>query len=344
MDITKVLVVGKGFIGQQLSTFLATDERLEVHQIESSQVNYRDYNTFVDFLTQYEEEGTGFDAIINAAGFTGEKNVDDAEKQKELVWLLNTVLPTTLASAAQACNVPSFFNISSGCIFTGYTKPDPYVGYTEEEVPNFGLFDDDSSWYSKTKHAGELSLTSSFNCYNLRIRMPIGEIFHPKNLISKMLKYETVLDEDNSATYMFDLMNFVYNAILAPPPFGIYNIVSSNVFNSKDLFTAFNNNKEDLIQEGLLPKGWSLENIKFIKEKAFYKKGVTAVKRSNCILNNTSASELKLHEFTDISHDFLDKVVKGYIENKRTLEAQPDNVVDIEEIQGAKEPRKDEDI
>jgi dTDP-4-dehydrorhamnose reductase len=332
MANTKVLVVGKGFIGQQMSNFLATDDKLEVHQIDSSQVNYRDYNTLCNFLEDFAENGTQFDALINAAGYTGEKNVDDAEKEKELVWLLNAVLPTTLASAAQASNIPYFFNISSGCIFTGYTKPDPFVGYTEEEIPNFGLFDDDSSFYSKTKHAGELALTSSFNCYNLRIRMPVGEIYHKKNLISKMLKYDTILNEDNSATYMYDLMNFVYNAILSPPPFGIYNIVSSNAFRAKDLFVAFNNNKEELIQEGLLPENWSLDKIKFVTEKAFYKKGVTAVKRSNCILNNNTASDLGLHEFTIVDHNFLDKIVKGYIEDKKAKEAEPQNVVDISEI------------
>ena len=48
MANSKVLVVGKGFIGTQLSNFLASDEKIEVHAIDSSQVNYRDYNTFLD--------------------------------------------------------------------------------------------------------------------------------------------------------------------------------------------------------------------------------------------------------------------------------------------------------
>ena len=201
---TKVLIVGKGFIGSQLSNFLAADENFEIHAVSSEQINYRDYNVFLDFLSNYNSEGTSFDAIINCSGYTGEKNVDDAEKEKELVWLLNSVLPTTLASAAQANNIPTFVNISSGCIFTGYN--DDKSGYDEEVVPNFGLFDEDSSWYSKTKHAGELSLTSSFNCYNLRIRMPFGEIYHPKNIISKMLGYKKILTQPNSLTYLYDLL------------------------------------------------------------------------------------------------------------------------------------------
>ncbi|HAT66325.1 MAG TPA: hypothetical protein DCS66_17310 [Flavobacteriaceae bacterium] len=315
---TKVLIVGKGFIGSQLSNFLAADENFEVHAVSSEQVNYRDYNLFLDFLTNYNSEGTSFDAIINCSGYTGEKNVDDAEKEKELVWLLNSVLPTTLASAAQANNIPSFVNISSGCIFTGYN--DDKSGYDEEVVPNFGLFEPDSSWYSKTKHAGELSLTSSFNCYNLRIRMPFGEIYHPKNVISKMLGYTKILTQPNSLTYLYDLFNFVYNMLIQPPPFGIYNVVSSGDFSSKELFEVFDDNKEQLIENNLLPKDWKLHDITFYSEEQFYKENITVAKRSNCILSNKVASDLNLHKFTTVDKEFLDKTVKSYIADKKGQE------------------------
>jgi len=323
---TKVLIVGKGFIGSQLSNFLAADENFEIHAVSSEQINYRDYNAFLDFLSNYNSEGTSFDAIINCSGYTGEKNVDDAEKEKELVWLLNAVLPVTLASVAQACNIPSFINISSGCIFTGY---DDDKGYTEDKIPNFGLFDEDSSFYSKTKHAGELALTSSFNCYNIRIRMPIAEMYHPKNIISKMLTYKKILLEKNSATYLFDLFNFVYNMVLVPPPFGIYNVVSSGIFSADKLFKAFDNNKEALIKEELLPKNWDLKNIEFLGEKEFYKNKITVAKRSNCLLSNETAEGLKLHTFTTIDDEFLDKMIKAYIEDKQAKEAPPENVIDI---------------
>ena len=315
---TKVLIVGKGFIGSQLSNFLAADEKFEVHAVSSEQVNYRDYNVFLDFLSNYNSEGTSFDAIINCSGYTGEKNVDDAEKEKELVWLLNSVLPTTLASAAQANNIPSFVNISSGCIFTGYN--DDKSGYDEEVVPNFGLFEPDSSWYSKTKHAGELSLTSSFNCYNLRIRMPFGEIYHPKNVISKMLGYTKILTQPNSLTYLYDLFNFVYNMLIQPPPFGIYNVVSSGTFSSKELFEVFDDNKEQLIENNLLPKDWKLHDITFYSEEQFYKENITVAKRSNCILSNKVASDLNLHKFTTVDKEFLDKTVKSYIADKKSQE------------------------
>ena len=322
--VVKVLIVGKGFIGSQLSNFLAADENFEVHSVSYEQVNYRDYNLLLDFLSNYENDGTSFDAIINCSGYTGEKNVDDAEKEKELVWLLNSVLPITLASAAQANNIPMFVNISSGCIFTGYN--DDKSGYDEEVVPNFGLFDENSSWYSKTKHAGELSLTSSFNCYNLRIRMPFGEIYHPKNIISKMLGYKKILTQPNSLTYLYDLFNFVYNMLLQPPPFGIYNVVSSGTFNSKELFEVFDENKKELIKHNLLPKDWKLDDITFLTEEEFYKENITVAKRSNCILSNKVASDLNLHKFTTVDKEFIDKVIKNYIADKKS---QEENIIQL---------------
>ena len=326
MTVSKVLIVGKGFIGHHLANFLAGDTNFEVHAISYEQINYRDNNILTEFIEEYRGNGVEFDALINCAGFTGKKNVDDAEKEKELVWLLNAVLPVTLASVAQACNIPSFINISSGCIFTGY---DDDNGYTEDKIPNFGLFDEDSSFYSKTKHAGELSLTSSFNCYNIRIRMPIAEMYHPKNIISKMLTYKKILLEKNSATYLFDLFNFIYNMVLLPPPFGIYNVVSSGIFSADNLFKAFDNNKEALIKEELLPKNWDLKNIEFLGEKEFYKNKITVAKRSNCLLSNETAEGLKLHTFTTIDDEFLDKMIKAYIEDKQAKQAPPENVIDI---------------
>jgi len=47
----KVLIVGKGYIGETLSNFLAIDEEnVEVHTINREQVNYLDRQDFFNFL------------------------------------------------------------------------------------------------------------------------------------------------------------------------------------------------------------------------------------------------------------------------------------------------------
>jgi len=101
--------------------------------------------------------------------------------------------------------IPSLIHIGSGCIYDG--KSENENGWKEEDIPNFGLNNEESSWYSKTKHASEMALTSSFkNVYSLRIRMPFSEVPSPKgnrNLFEKLIKYTTILNEENSATYLF---------------------------------------------------------------------------------------------------------------------------------------------
>jgi len=53
-DTIKVLVIGKGYVGLNLSSFLSTDnENLEVHNINREQVDYLDRNTLAGFLYQF---------------------------------------------------------------------------------------------------------------------------------------------------------------------------------------------------------------------------------------------------------------------------------------------------
>ena len=65
-----------------------------------------------------------------------------------------------------------------------------------------------------------------------------------------------------------------------------------------------------------MPKNWDLKNIEFLSEKEFYENKITVAKRSNCLLSNETAEELKLHTFTTINDEFLDKIIKAYIEDK----------------------------
>ena len=235
-DKIKVLVLGKGYIGSTLSNFLSIDaENVEVHNVSRDQLNYLDRNELINFFANYEAEGISFDHVVNCVGYAGESNVDDVLDNQELAYILNVVFPTMLGSVAQEFEIPSVINIGSGCIYTG--KSESEEGFSEMDVPNFGLSNNDSSWYSKTKHAAELSVTSSYNnSYTLRIRMPFSEVPSEgknRNLFDKLLKYKTILTEDNSVTYLYDLHNVIYNIIISNEiPYGIYNVTSDGIFNA----------------------------------------------------------------------------------------------------------------
>ena len=321
-DKIKVLVIGKGYIGSTLSNFLSIDvDNVEVHNVSRDQLNYLDRNELINFFTNYENEGISFDHVVNCVGYAGESNVDDVLDNQELAYILNVVFPTMLVSVAQEFKIPSVINIGSGCIYTGESESEG--GFSEMDVPNFGLSNNDSSWYSKTKHAAELSVTSSFNnSYTLRIRMPFSEVpseGRNRNLFDKLLKYKTILTEDNSVTYLYDLHNVIYNIIISNEiPYGIYNVTSDGIFNAATFVELIREKKEALKEAGIIENESDLEAIELVNLEDFYKKGLTREKRSNTKLNNSLIKETLGIELSNVSdRKFLSKIIDDYITNNK---------------------------
>jgi len=319
-DKIKVLVLGKGYIGTTLSNFLSIDaENVEVHNVSRDQLNYLDRNELINFFANYEAEGISFDHVVNCVGYAGESNVDDVLDNQELAYILNVVFPTMLGSVAQEFEIPSVINIGSGCIYTG--KSESEEGFSEMDVPNFGLSNNDSSWYSKTKHAAELSVTSSYNnSYTLRIRMPFSEVPSEgknRNLFDKLLKYKTILTEDNSVTYLYDLHNVIYNIIISNEiPYGIYNVTSDGIFNAATFVELIREKKEALKEAGIIENESDLDSIELVNLEDFNQKGLTREKRSNTKLNNSLIKETLGIELSNVSdREFLSKIIDDYITN-----------------------------
>ena len=321
-DKIKVLVLGKGYIGSTLSNFLSIDaENVEVHNVSRDQLNYLDRNELINFFANYEAEGISFDHVVNCVGYAGESNVDDVLDNQELAYILNVVFPTMLGSVAQEFEIPSVINIGSGCIYTG--KSESEEGFSEMDVPNFGLSNNDSSWYSKTKHAAELSVTSSYNnSYTLRIRMPFSEVPSEgknRNLFDKLLKYKTILTEDNSVTYLYDLHNVIYNIIISNEiPYGIYNVTSDGIFNAATFVELIREKKEALKEAGIIENESDLDSIELVNLEDFNQKGLTKEKRSNTKLNNSLIKETLGIELSNVSdREFLSKIIDDYITNMK---------------------------
>ena len=73
------------------------------------------------------------------------------------------------------------------------------AGFTEEDAPNFF-----GSFYSKTKAYMEDMLKSYKNVCILRVRMPISDDLNPRNFVTKIVKYDRVVDIPNSMTVLQD--------------------------------------------------------------------------------------------------------------------------------------------
>jgi len=319
----KVLIVGKGYIGETLSNFLAIDEEnVEVHSINREQVNYLDRQDLLTFFVNYENEGVKFDHVVNCVGYAGEQNIDDAKDNKELAYYLNAIFPITLASVVQEMEIPSLIHIGSGCIYTGVSENEN--GWKEEDIPNFGLNNEESSWYSKTKHASEMALTSSFkNVYSLRIRMPFSEIPSPKgnrNLFEKLIKYTTILNEENSATYLFDLHNTIYNIVVSNEiPYGIYNVVSDGKFSPALFIEILREKGEKLKEAGLIEEVSDLDRYELVNLEQFTEKNLTKENRSVTIVDNSLVKEMINIEYANIGDkEFLSGIIDNFIENSKS--------------------------
>ena len=195
----KIVILGNGYVGKNLYDrllFPGPDKKSYDVKIEKRKLlNYNDTKCLEAYLDKEKP-----DYVINCSGFTGRPNVDEGELKKELCFELNTFGPLRVSNVCKLKNI-NYIHISSGCIYTGYDKP-----WKEDDEPNFGLFDEDSSTYSKSKHAFELGCDWGLI---LRVRMPFCDILHDRSFITKIYKYDNLIDRVNSKTYIPQLLDFI---------------------------------------------------------------------------------------------------------------------------------------
>ncbi|XP_031495988.1 bifunctional dTDP-4-dehydrorhamnose 3,5-epimerase/dTDP-4-dehydrorhamnose reductase [Nymphaea colorata] len=141
--------------------------------------------------------------VFNAAGVTGRPNVDWCESHKVETIRANVVGTLTLADVCRERGV-ILVNYATGCIFE-YDEKHPIgsgIGFKEEDTPNFI-----GSFYSKTKAMVEELLKNYENVCTLRVRMPISsDLSNPRNFITKITRYEKVVNIPNSMTILDELL------------------------------------------------------------------------------------------------------------------------------------------
>ncbi len=215
----KILIFGKGFIGERLKEELGA--RLSERKIltfASAQDEFRKYKP---------------DIMINCIGHTGKRNVDDCELDKDKTLMANSFVPIILAEVALR-NKIKLVHISSGCIFHyDYKKSKPI---SEDEVSYF--FD---LFYSRSKIYSDLALEALAKNYNiliLRIRIPIDNRPHPKNTLTKLITYRKVIDLPNSVTYIPDFIAALKHLIKKDAR-GIYNVVNKGGLRYLKLMEAY---------------------------------------------------------------------------------------------------------
>lgn len=287
----RALILGKGFIGSNLSNYFS--ENSIDHEIYSkSMFDYTDKSKLDKFLELNRDK---FFCIINTSGYTGVPNVDACERHKEECWKYNVNDVLNIVEIANDRDLP-VIHVSSGCIYDGYEKV-----FTEEDKPNFGMFSNESSFYSKCKHASEVLLENreSF-VYILRIRIPFTYKNVPKNYLVKLLKYDNLIDMENSVTSVSDLNDFIFRFmyLLKNVPGGIYNVCNPQPVKASQVV-------ELLKKHDISNPDWNFIEVNQLD---------TVAKRSNCVLSTSKIESYNLPMPDTISSLERDiKIFKNFI-------------------------------
>jgi len=269
----RILILGKGFIGSRLR------EGLNCEISDRKIYSYKDA----------EEEIRSFnpEIIINCIGHVG-SNVDECEKDLDKTLIANTFIPIMLAEVALRNNI-RLIHISSGCIYHyDYSKDTPIA---EDKIPDFfELF------YSRTKIYSDQALVVLSKKYPIlitRIRVPLDNRPHPKNLLTKLINYKKIIDIPNSITYIPDFISALSHLIKINAK-GIYNVVNKYPLKYPELMEVYKKYAPD-----------------FNYEVIEYKK-LNQV-RTNLILS-TEKLEKSGFKIRDI-HEVLEECVQGYIKH-----------------------------
>ena len=224
----KILIFGKGYIGERLKDSLNC--RLSDKKIYSFKDAQEEIDKFKPKI------------IINCIGHIG-RNVDDCELDKDKTLIANTFIPIILAEVALR-NKIKLVHISSGCIYSyDYNKDKPIE---EEKLPDF--FD---LFYSRSKIYSERALeilSSKYNILIVRLRVPLDDRPHPKNLLTKLINYKRVIDLPNSVTYIPDFLKALKH-LLRINAKGIYNIANKGSLRYPELMGIYKKQVPDFKYE-----------------------------------------------------------------------------------------------
>lgn len=290
----KTLIFGNGFVASHLNK----DFRRFQYKVHSKE----DVKDAVSFYKP--------DAIINCIGYGGVKNIDDCEDGRNKTYIANTILPLIISEVCRDNNI-YLAHIGSGCIFYGES---PNIICSEEVIGRNPFYGDevykhichDNGWretdatipqsfYSRTKYASDLILSQLENTSVLRLRMPISPKPNPRNIITKISKYNKLLNAKNSLTFLEDfapiLDKFVNERIT-----GVYHVTNPTPLSPVDIMNEY---------KKYVPS----HSFEEINEEQLDE--ITIAKRSTCILNTDKLNGLGIKMLD--SAELIESTIKRYV-------------------------------
>lgn len=212
--------------------------------------------------------------LINCAGYTGKPNVDACELDKANCLAGNAVLPGIIAEVCLALGIP-WGHVSSGCIYTG--RRGDGNGFTELDPPNFSFRQNNCSFYSGSKALGEEVLAGTQQCYLWRLRIPFSHVDSPRNYLTKLMRYESLLEAENSLSHLGEFVTAALDCFDKQLPFGIYNLTNPGSISTS------------AVVELIRASGVCDKQFNFFESEDQFMRLAATTPRSNCVLDSSKA-------------------------------------------------------
>jgi len=269
----KILILGNGYIANKLKK--AWDCPIYDKKILSYQDAVRAFGKHKPRV------------LVNCIGHVGKHSVDDCELDADKCLLANTMVPVWLGEVAFR-NPVKLVHISSGCIYHyDYSKGS---AITEEDVPDYyNLF------YSRTKIYAESvlnALSPRCNVLIVRIRVPLDVYPHPRNILTKLIRYKTIIDIPNSITYIPDFIRALEH-LLEINAKGIFNATNKGALRYPALMDVYKKFIPDF-EYKIIP----LKSLK--------------IDRTNLVLsvNKLEKTGFKVRKINDVLQECVEQYVK----------------------------------
>jgi len=258
---------GNGWVAGHLKTILEGQGK----DVVSTTVRMENRESVLQLLDEVKPTH-----VLNAAGCTGRPNVDWCEDNKEATIRSNAIGTLNLTDCCFLRGIHCTV-FATGCIYHYDDKhPIGGKGFIEEDEANF-----EGSFYSATKSRVEEIMIHYPNVLILRLRMPVSDDLHPRNFVTKITKYDRVVDIPNSNTILTDLLPA--SIILAENnELGVYNFTNPGAISHNEVLALFKKH----VRPSFEWKNFSIE-----EQSKVIKAG-----RSNCLLDVTKLVN-KLKEY-----------------------------------------------
>jgi dTDP-4-dehydrorhamnose reductase len=291
-----IAVLGaSGHVGSTFCRFFEQNG-IRYRPLARKQVNYYDFDQLSAALASCRPS-----FVINCAGYTGRPNVDACEDHKAECLAANAFLPALVARACEQLTVP-MGHVSSGCIYSGNGpcsgSGSNDRGFSEEDPPNFTFRQNNCSFYSGCKALGEEVLEPFENCFIWRLRIPFDNTDSSRNYISKLLRYERLLEARNSLSYLDEFVEACYQCYQDSLPLGIYNLTNTGSVTTREVV--------ELIQKHRLAN----HQFSFFRDEQEFMQIAAKTPRSNCVLDNSKALAAGL-KLTSV-HEALDRCLTNW--------------------------------